>query len=346
MTWRKKTILVTGASGVVGRALIDELAGDFDIVCMRNRTPVADVRVSEFVGSFEQPMLGMSSSDYALLARRADAIVHVAAATSWKEDPARIREVNLGGPRALLQLATVADAPLYFLSTAFVANPPAPNGHSPGAAAYVRSKIDAEQLVREHPARTVIVRPSIVSGDSQSGRMAGFQGLHAVLGAIVRGSAPMLPMPEDALIDFVPQDLLAGALGQMLREGTDQGEYWLTAGHHALHALEIREMCMGIASDIGLSPPTPRFIPGEAVDRLILPLLEDSLPPSLQSKFRDLLEFAWLFQTSEPLPNSHAALGLQERITGSALRRSLTKSMMYWAAAKGLIAGGRDEQVA
>ncbi|MEU1205451.1 SDR family oxidoreductase [Nocardia sp. NPDC005825] len=336
MTWRKKTILLTGASGVVGRALIDELSPDFDIVCMRNRTPVADVRVSEFGGSFAEPRLGMSQGDYSLLAKRVDAIVHAAAATSWKEDPARIREINLGGPTALLRLAEQAQAPLYFLSTAFVANPPAANGHSPGAGAYVQSKIEAEELVRSHPAASVILRPSIITGDSADGRMAQFQGIHAVLGAIVRGAAPMIPMPSDALIDFIPQDLVSGVIGKMLRENITSGEYWLTAGDQALCARDIMDFCMGLAGDLGLAIKEPRLIPTEAVDRLIIPLLEDSLPPKLAAKFRDLLEFSWLFQTAEPLPNSLPELGFAARATKSALHRALYNSMYYWAQVKGL----------
>ncbi|MFV8161427.1 SDR family oxidoreductase [Mycobacterium sp. 134] len=178
MTWRKKTILVTGASGVVGRALIDELAGDFDIVCMRNRTPVADVRVSEFVGSFEQPMLGMSLKRLCITGQACRRHCPRSSRDQLEGRPgADPRSEPRRAPRALLQLATVADAPLYFLSTAFVANPPAPNGHSPGAAAYVRSKIDAEQLVRQAPCpHRVIVRPSIVSGTRRAAEWPDFRG--------------------------------------------------------------------------------------------------------------------------------------------------------------------------
>lgn len=346
MTWRRKTLLLTGGSGVVGRALIDELSHDFDVVCMRNRNPVDDVRVSEFAGSFAEPRLGLSAGDYAVLSRRVDVIVHAAAATSWREDPRRIREVNLGGPTALLELATQASAPLYFFSTAFVADPPSAQGHSPGAAAYVQSKIEAEALVRSHAVPSVIVRPSIVIGDSADGRMAAFQGLHAVLGAIVRGAAPMIPMPASALIDFVPQDLVAAVIGRLVRQEVTSGEYWLTAGDQALCARQIMDLCMGLAGDLGLSTREPRLIPTEAVDRLILPLLEDSLPAPLQAKFRDLLEFAWLFQSADPLPNSLPELGFAAQVTTEELRKTAYLSMRYWAQVKGLVAGDDDGRAA
>jgi len=335
MTWRKKTILLTGASGVVGRALIDDLAAEFDVVCLRHRRSINDVRVSEFSGSFAEPCFGLSPADYAVLVRRVDAVVHAAAATSWKLSPERIREVNTGGATALLQFAEQASAPLYFLSTAFVAHPPE-KSHSPGAAAYVDSKIEAEAIVREHATPSVIVRPSIIIGDSLDGRMSQFQGIHAVMGAIVRGEAPMIPMPAGALIDFVPLDLVTGVVGKLLRENITAGEYWLTGGEQALSAHELLDLCMELAADLGLATTKPRLIPTEAVDRLILPLLEDSLPPRMALKFRNLLEFSCLFQNTGALPNSMAELGFADSVTNKALRRAMYNSLYYWAQSKGL----------
>ncbi len=335
MTWRKRTILLTGASGVVGRALIDDLAAEFDVVCLRHRRSINDVRVSEFSGSFSEPSLGMSSADYSVLVKRVDAIVHAAAATSWKLSPERIREVNTSGATALLRLAEQASAPLYFLSTAFVAHPPE-KSHSPGAAAYVASKIEAEAIVREHTAPSVIVRPSIIIGDSLDGRMSQFQGIHAVMGAIVRGHAPMIPMPGDALIDFVPLDVVTGVVGKLLRENITEGEFWLTAGDQALSASEAVDICMELAVDLGLGTTKPRLIPTEAVDRLILPLLEDTLPRTLAARFQYLLEFACLFQNADVLPNSMSELGFAESMTKTALSRAAYNSLYYWAQDKGL----------
>jgi len=88
MTRHKKTLLLTGGSGVVGRALIDELAHDFEIVCLRNRRPIADPRLAgEFAGRLDHPTLGLAADEYRRLAHRVDAIVHSAAVTNWKEAP-------------------------------------------------------------------------------------------------------------------------------------------------------------------------------------------------------------------------------------------------------------------
>ena len=347
MSWYKRTLLLTGGSGVLGRALIDELAHDFEIVCLRNQRPIADPRVAgEFAGSLHQPTLGLSADEYQRLAHRVDAIVHSAAVTNWKEDPAHIRDTNLSGPTVLLRLAEESRVPLYFVSTAFVANPPDDGHNFPGAATYVQSKIDAERLVRDYPVDTVIVRPSVICGSTVDGRMAAFQGFHRVLGSVVRGRVPLVPCDADSLIDTIPQDLVAQALGKLLREQVSVGEFWLTAGPNALRAKDFWEVCQELSSELGIDVAQPRFFPSEAVDRLLLPLLEDALTPDAQQTFRDFLEFVWLFQTPDPLPTSMPELGFERQITRAALRAATAKSLRYWAETRGVTSPEKRLRVA
>lgn len=343
MSRYKRTLLLTGGSGVLGRALIDELADDFEIVCLRNRRPIADPRIAEeFVGSLEHPTLGLNEAEYRRLAWRVDAIVHSAAVTNWKEAPEQIRAVNLAGPTVLTRLAEQASAPLYYISTAFVAHPPDP-ARSPGAAAYVQSKIDAEDLVRSYGGDTVIVRPSIVSGSTVDGRMAAFQGLHRVLGGLVRGQVPLVPCEAASLIDLVPQDVVAQATGRLLREKVTTGEFWLTAGHNALQASDILDLCGALSAEAGIAAPTPRFIPADAVERLVLPLLEEVMTPEGQQVFRDFIELLAQFQAPKPLPTSLPELGFADAMTRPALRGATELSLRYWAATKGLLPRRKGE---
>lgn len=336
MTSRKPTLLLTGASGVLGRAMIDELSRDHELVCLRNRKKINDPRVTEFAGSFDHPTLGLDAAEYANLARRVTGVVHSAAATNWKATPEKIRAVNLGGPAAMLRLAERADAPLYFLSTAFVASPPPADGRFPGAVGYLQSKVDAEELVRASPVPTVIVRPSIVTGDSVTGRMSAFQGLHRMMGGIVRGLVPMVPTEPDSLIDCVPQDLVSAVVGKLVRQRITEGEYWLTAGTEALSSAEMIDLCVDMSARLGIHAFRPRFIPSEAVDRLLLPLMDDVLTDDLRAMFTEFLESLWLFQNPAPLPSSLAALGFGHRATREALYDATERSLRYWAQAKGL----------
>ncbi len=335
----RPTILLTGASGVLGRALIDELSADFELVGLRHRTQVSDPRVTEYGASLSSPQLGLTLREHLDLLRRVDVVVHAAAATNWKATPEHIRETNVASTRAMLAFAERAQVPMYYVSTAFVANPPSPKGDRfAGAAGYIASKIEAEQLTRESAVPTVIVRPSVVMGDSRDGRMAGFQGLHRIAGMIARGMVPLIACDPEALIDTVPQDLVAAAMGRLLRQGVRQGEFWLTAGATAITASDVMAVSLELGRRLGMNPTAPRFIPAEAVDRLLVPLLEDAISPDLRKMFAELLESTWLFQMPRALPTSLIELGFAEQATRTRLRTTLELSMDYWARSKGLLA--------
>ena len=60
----------------------------------------------------------------------------------------------------MLAFAERAAAPMYYVSTAFVANPPSAERRSVRRRrAYIDSKVEAEQLTRDSDVATVIVRP-------------------------------------------------------------------------------------------------------------------------------------------------------------------------------------------
>lgn len=149
-------------------------------------------------------------------------VVHSAAATNWRADPDEIRRTNVDGTRAMLDLAAAAGAAIYYMSTAFVAaNPSAPRTLSAVSRRRLVSGVqeECEQMVRDSALPATILRPSVVMGDSATGRIAGAQGLTRTLGAIVKGQVPVLPGAPEARIDTVPQDLVARATGDLIRSG-------------------------------------------------------------------------------------------------------------------------------
>ncbi|WP_171112080.1 MULTISPECIES: SDR family oxidoreductase [Streptomyces] len=334
----RPTLLLTGASGVLGRALIEELAPRYRIVCLRHRSRVADPRVEEVRADLTQPGLGLVPSDLARLTADVDVVVHSAAATNWKAAPEAIWRANLNGTAAVLDLAARADAPVHHISTAFVANPLAPEEQRrfPGAAAYLASKTAAEQVVREAAVPTTILRPSVVMGDSRTGRIAGAQGLTRALGAIVKGQVPVLPGAPDARIDMVPQDVVAHAVGELLRAGVTGGEYWLTAGDQALSQGEVVDVCLEFAERYGPRPHPPRLIPLESVHRLLLPLIEGpSFPESLRRRFHTYAELLLVFQRALPFDSSLGDAHCGTAVSRDDLRRALVRNLAAWSAGPG-----------
>jgi len=159
-------VLVTGASGFLGRAVCAELsARGHDVAGLVRR------RGSEPQGT--APVLGDLTNEDSLRAALADvrpeSVVHLAAEIATARDRRRIEEVNVEGTRRLLASCAAVDNPRFVFASTVV------TGDAGGAmldersalpveTAYGRSKQRGEQLVRESGLPSAIVRPSHVYG--------------------------------------------------------------------------------------------------------------------------------------------------------------------------------------
>ena len=329
----RRNILVTGASGVVGSAVLAQL-DDFDVHCLIHRS-VPDVDIIGHVhGDLSRVRLGLDQRAFRELACRTDAIVHCAAAVNFTAGADVAEAVNVTGTRNMLELASLAEAPFYHVSTAFVARADTVDDAGPGI--YIRSKqrADAEVLASGLPA--VLLRPSVVSGDSVTGEIARFQGLHDLAGGVLRGLMPMLPVHGYARIDFLPQDLVATCIADLVRGDAREGEYWLTAGTAALTVDRMIELCLEMGREFGVELPRPRLVEPELVDRLIRPVFLPTLPRRLQRQYEHMLATMGVFYTETRFPSSLAHL--DRAVTAEQLEVAFTQTMRYWAGRKRLAA--------
>jgi len=328
-----RTVLLTGATGAVGTALLSALA-DFEIVALVHRQPLLGIGTHAIRGDVTQPRLGLEHGEFRALARRIDAIVHSAAVTSFTTDRDSAQNVNVKGTEHLLELASLAGAPLYYLSTAFVARADQVSGSDHGVSPYVASKSRAEERVRASGLPAVIIRPSVVIGDSVTGHAAAFQGLHGLAGALLRGFLPLVPLDPGARIDYVPRDVVARSVADIVRSGQVEGEHWLTAGADALPVRRVIELCMDVGRELGLDPVAPRLVAPQLVERLIRPVLIDTFGETAQRHFDGMLDMVTLFRDTEAFPSTLASLG--RALSREQLERAFVASMRYWARQKGL----------
>jgi nucleoside-diphosphate-sugar epimerase len=167
-------VLVTGASGFVGRATCEELG-------RRGHEVVALVRRpgSEPPGTQAQvcDLTDAASLQEAVPSQRPDAVIHLAAEIASQRDARRVWEVNVEGTRRLVEtclsmgLSDGQDqgAPRFVLASTVVTGDARgdllePDKPLPVETAYGESKQEAEKLVRESGLDAVIVRPSHVYG--------------------------------------------------------------------------------------------------------------------------------------------------------------------------------------
>ena len=330
----RRTVLLTGASGVVGRALLPRLR-DFDVVCLVHRSPVSGPNVTTVPGDVAEPMFGLAEPAYAELAARGDAVIHCAAVTSFNRIDGSLEATNVTGTEHVAAFAATAGAVLYHVSTAFV-DTTADGDRGRTAVGYAASKSAAEDVVRSSGVPHVILRPSVVIGDSVTGEIAAFQGLHQVAAGLFAGIVPMIPFDPSWPIDFIPADIVADAIACLVEHRVSEGEFWLSAGEQALRLDEGVAVAVELAGDLGVRVDVPRFVPPEMFDRLIGPVFLDALPGKIRRNVLRMLEFFTTYLQSGRLKPSSldqlAALGVRPLPDQ---RASLRSSLEYWAEQSG-----------
>ena len=330
----RRTALLTGASGVVGRALLRRLR-DLDVVCLVHRSPVSGPNVTTVAGDISKPNLGLTGYQYKDLAAKVDAVIHCAAVTDFNRAGGRLEATNVAGTQHVAAFAAQADAVLYHVSTAFV-DTTVDGDRGRTAIGYAESKSAAEQVVRSSEAAHVILRPSVVIGDSVTGEIAAFQGLHQVVAGMFAGLVPMIPFDPTWPIDFVPADVVADAIARVVEHRVQEGEFWIAAGDSALRLDEGVAVVVELARELKVSIDPPRFVPPEMFDRLIGPVFIDALPPRIRRNVLRMLEFFTTYlQSGQTKPSSLDRLAALGAAPLPDQRESLRNSVRYWAARNG-----------
>jgi len=335
-------LLLTGATGFVGMEVLARVLErtDRDVIALVRapddaaaqgrvddllKTLVAPSmrphrgRVRALAADLEAPGLGMSPAARARVAGSISAVVHCAASISFTLPIEGARRINVDGTREVVKLALQAQScgvleRFVHVSTAYVA------GDRIGLVSehdgdvgqgfrntYERTKLEAEEVVRDSGLPAAIVRPSIIVGDSATGWTQAFNVIYFPLQAFARGLFPTVPADPRARVDIVPVDVVADALLKLLRGPVRGGAFHIVSGDRAPTNKQMATMA---AAAFDAEPP--RFVrPGEdtrAEERAgaLLPYfrvrctfdahrardLLGATPPPLEEYFPSLMRYA------------------------------------------------------
>ncbi len=245
-------VLITGASGFLGRAVATELVAAGHEVRALQRTPSGVAGVTDVLGS-------VTDADHITRAvDGAEGVVHLAAKVSLAGEPAEFRAVNVDGTRTLLDAAEAAGV------TRFVQVSSPSVAHSGSALAgvgaeradpdsargmYARTKAESELLALARDSETmrvVAVRPHLVWGPGDTQLIA------RIVDRARRGRLPLLS-GGTALIDTTyVENAASGIVAALHRANHAHGNaYVITNGEPR----PVADLLAGICLAAGVSPP-------------------------------------------------------------------------------------------
>ncbi len=238
------TYFVTGATGFIGRHLVERLLereGDIHVLVREGSQDRLDAlierwgrpeRITKVVGDLQQPMLGVSDDQVAELAGSIDHFFHLAAIYDMTAPDEANELLNVAGTGNAVDLANALGAgTLHHVSSVAVA------GEHKGffredmfdegqrlPSAYHRTKFESEKLVRERatvPWR--VYRPAIVVGHSQTGEMDKIDGPYYFFKAIQKARFALpewFPLigPELGYTNLVPVDYVTAAMDHIAHQ--------------------------------------------------------------------------------------------------------------------------------
>lgn len=248
----KHTLLVTGATGRLGRRFLEALAdrAGFARIYALSRRPEAGPSLTraEYVRGDVTEAIPLE------LARDVTAILHAAADTRFSAPLEEARAVNVEGTRNVLAFAARCRRleRFGFLSTVHVAGRRTGTilegelEHETGFVnAYEQSKHEAEQLVREHMSSLPIMvcRLSTVLGDARTGAVTGFGAIHQAVRFFYHSLAPMIPGEADSPVDLISSEYAVAAVSTLFGERFQAGRCChVCAGEDALPLGELLEL--------------------------------------------------------------------------------------------------------
>jgi thioester reductase-like protein len=234
-------------------------------------------------GNVREPRCALDQGLYQRLIDSSDLIIHCAAITEFGRAPHVYAAVNVDGTANVIALALNPrrqPIPLIYVSTAYI------SGDRDGLILetdldkaqgfgnpYEQSKFEAEKLVQGAAAQglpAIVVRPSIVVGDSATGRIREFKNIYPILKVVTQRKVRSIPGHYDATLDLVSIDYVTATVSVI-------AELYHKLEGRTFHVVSGEPVTLRDFSDVLAEYPSlfvPRFVPIYAFDSHLLPIYE------------------------------------------------------------------------
>jgi nucleoside-diphosphate-sugar epimerase len=343
MSARPETVLLTGASGVIGRAVAAELRHHHVIGLVHTdaNVPEADEVIR---ADLSQPLLGLGKQLWHELAERVDVVVHSAALTVWGQPRERYQKINIDGTARVAELARRARAPVHLLSTCFVRAIELSAldrlGPANVVAPYIWSKLEAERLLSRSGVPYSVFRPTNLVGDSRTGASGRPQIVQLMSDWFCRGKAPYFPVHPGNLVDIVTLDVTAIAVARAVETGATGGPYWITTGPDAMTVEQTQEILLDHARESGREiQPVPIVDPSGP-----LPVPLEKISAMSRTFLKVLIDVSEVTSAcGGVLPTSAAELRERFGVPVVDDRDAFRLSLRYWARQRGAEGGPQPQ---
>lgn len=253
-------ILVTGATGALGKGVMASLLETmpdtaFTVLTRRPERGATHPRV-------EKLYCDLLSEEWTrpLSGRRAETftgVLHMAADVRWNLPTQDALNMNAEVSARLAQWASARCPNLQrfcYVSTAY-AEAPSYLKSTPGFFehegrafnnSYEYSKCMGEREILARALPCVIVRPSLIVGDSQTGEIGSFNGLYTLLRLVAQGLLPIVAGNRRAYVDIVTLDTVIEAIHlAFARRSEPAGRViWAISGDNPPKVEDLLDVCM------------------------------------------------------------------------------------------------------